>query len=377
MKLVNIFKHWGYEMASKFAQTILWNSKRILDQIKEILFYNWECISKPLKEDPNDLVNIHNPSIEEYKITYFVDGKVKTAYDWWYSAILKDRKGKLYFFILAFHPKWSFCRVIRIDMSRSQKKLGSLPEFPVMGCDFNEKIGYYEHEDTIDIQVPKTRKLKSSKKSFARCTIKPGESRLTLKTDKMIMDLNFTSLGMPFWINRGREAICSPKGDTMSGFYDISQVEGLLVHAKKKTRVSGVGINEHLMSFTPPERFWKRIDGIFFCTDQIHCAFWYLENKIGTRRYEYKDGAVLIRATEEYLIPIDFKIEYLEFDNLRKIPIKIRILADTTKGELNVVAQALAETEKQLALKIIDGQFVFKDGIKLRLTNGYGQHALH
>jgi len=37
----------------------------------------------------------------------------------------------------------------------------------------------------------------------------------------------------------------------------------------------------------------------------------------------------------------------------------------------------MAETEKQLALKIIDGQFVFKDGRKLRLTNGYGQHALH
>ncbi len=198
-----------------------------------------------------------------------------------------------------------------------------------------------------------------------------------MKTDKMAVDLDFTSLGMPFWINRGREAICSPKSDTMSGFYDISQVEGFLEHTAQKTRISGVGINEHLMSFTPPERFWKRIDGVFFCSDQIYCAFWYLENKIGTRRYEYKDGAVFIRATKEYLIPIDFKIEYLEFESLKKFPVKIRILADTTKGELNAVAQAVAETEKQLALKIIHGQFVFKDGRKLRLTNGYGQHASH
>jgi len=191
----------------------------------------------------------------------------------------------------------------------------------------------------------------------------------------MGVNLNFTSLGVPFWINRGREAICSPKGDTMSGFWDISKVEGFLTRNTQKTKISGMGFNEHLFSLTPPERFWQRVDGIFFYTDQIYCAFWHLENKIGSRRYEYKDGAVLIRETEEYLIPIDFKIEYLELDNLKR-PVKIRILADTTKGKLNVVAQALAETEKQLALKIIDGQFVFKDGRKMRLTNGYGQHAL-
>lgn len=77
------------------------------------------------------------------------------------------------------------------------------------------------------------------------------------------------------------------------------------------------------------------------------------------------------------MIPIDFKIEYLEFDSLKKIPVKIRILADTTKGELKAVAQAMAEIEKQLAFIIVGGQFVFKDVGKLKLTNGYGQHALH
>jgi hypothetical protein len=59
------------------------------------------------------------------------------------------------------------------------------------------------------------------------------------------------------------------------------------------------------------------------------------------------------------------------------VPTKIRILADTTKGQLNAVAQAMIAIEKQLAIQIVDGQFVFKDGTKLRLTNGYGQHALH
>ena len=38
---------------------------------------------------------------------------------------------------------------------------------------------------------------------------------------------------------------------------------------------------------------------------------WYLENEIDARGFEYKDGAVFIRATREYLILIDFKIEYL------------------------------------------------------------------
>lgn len=338
---------------------------------------DWNCISKPLKEDPNQLFNIHHPTVEEYGLRYRVGGKVKTSYDWWYSAILKDAKGKLYFFILAFHPKWSFYRIVRADVRQSQEKLGSPPKFPVLGCDFHAKIGYSEQDDAIDIWVSRTTKLESSEKAFMRCTIRPGNSRLLLKTANMAVDLNFTSIGMPFWINRGREAICSPRGDTMSGFYDVSKVEGSLGHNAEKAGISGVGVNEHLMSFTPPERFWKRIDGVFFCTDEVYCAFWYLENEIDARRFEYKDGAIFIRATEEYLIPIDFKIEYLEFDKLKQFPKKIHILADTTKGKLNAVAEALAETEKQLALKIIDGDFVFKDGRRLRLTNGYGQHALH
>jgi hypothetical protein len=191
----------------------------------------------------------------------------------------------------------------------------------------------------------------------------------------MTVDLDLTSLGVPFWINKGREAICSPKGDTMSGFWDVSKVEGFFTCNTQKTRISGVGFNEHLFSLASPKRFWQRVDGIFLYTDDIYCAFWHLENIVGERRHEYKDGAVLIRETKEYLIPIDFKIEYLELDDLER-PVKIHVSADTTAGKLNVVARALAETEKQLVLKITGGQFLFKDGRRLTLTNGYGQHAL-
>jgi hypothetical protein len=367
--------------AGKFVKMILRNPMRILDKVKEMPFskrpLDWERISKPLKEDSNDFVNIHNPTVGEYRMTYRLEGRVKTVYDWWYSAVLRDRKGKLYFLILAFHPKWSFYRIISIDINDGEENLWSLPKSLVAGDNFYGKIGYSEHENAIDIWVQKTGKPESSRNSFARCTIRTGASRLILKTDKMAVDLTFTSLGLPFWINRGREAISSPRGDTMSGFYDVCQVEGSLLHSTLKTEVRGVGVNEHLMSFVPPDRFWKRVDGVFFCTDQVYCALIYLENKTGTRQYEYKDGAVFIRATKEYLIPIDFKIEYLEFDDLKKVPVKIRILVDTTKGELNAVAETMVAIEKQLAFRILDGEFVFKDGRKLRLTNGYGQHALH
>jgi hypothetical protein len=144
-----------------------------------------------------------------------------------------------------------------------------------------------------------------------------------------------------------------------------------------KTEINGVGVNEHLMSFTAPDRFWKRVDGIFFCTDQIYCSFIYLENDVGRRKYEYKDGAVVIRTTNEYLIPTDFKIEYLEFDDSKKVPVRIRISVATKKGKLDAVAQAMLAIEKQLALKIVEGQFVFEDGRTFKLTNGFGQHALH
>lgn len=161
----------------------------------------------------------------------------------------------------------------------------------------------------------------------------------------------------------------------MSGFWDVSKVDGFFTRNTQKTGISGMGFNEHLFSLASPKRFWQRVDGIFFYTDQICCAFWHLESMIGTRRYEYKDGAVLIRETKKYLIPIDFKIEYLELDNLKR-PIKIQVSAEVTEGKLNVVARAMAETEKQIALEITDGQFVFEDGRRLKLTNGYGQHAL-
>jgi hypothetical protein len=369
----------GCEMAGDFARAIRRISRRTLTEIREMSFHNrldWNQISKPLEEDPNDLVDIHSPTIKEYGITYSLGGKEKTCYDWWYSAILKDEKGKLYFFILAFHPKWSFYRIIRTDTDQLRSS-GLLPNFAVTGGDFSEKIEYSENGDEIAIWVSKSPKSKSSKKAFAACTIRSGGSHLALKTDIITVDLTFASLGMPFWINRGREATCSPKGDTMSGFYDVCHAEGFLADSSRKNWINGVGINEHLMSFTPPEHIWNRIDGVFFCTDQIYCAFWYLENKIDGRQYKYKDGAIFIRSTKEYLIPIDFEIRYLGFDDNRKIPIQIGIHAVTTRGTLDATAQAFAETERQLALKILDGQFAFSDGRKIKLTNGYGQHALH
>jgi len=365
-------------MTNRIVEIILTIPKRMRYKIEEILFYrklNWERVSKPLEEDPNDLVNIHYPTLEEYKMTYSIDGSKKTVYDWWYSAILNDDKGKLYFFILAFHPKWSFYRIIPIDSVGSHGKFES--KLPIVRGDFAEEIGYSENNNAINIWIPKNRKPEFSQPSFAECDIRPYKSHLTLKADDIVVDLNFTSLGMPFWINKSREAICSPRGHMMSGFYDVCNVEGMLVHREQETKMDGVGINEHLMSFTPPERFWKRIDGVFFCTDQIYCALWYLENKVGDRQYAYKDGSVFLRATKEYLVPIDFKIEYAKIDDLKKLPVEIHISVHTTKGELTVVAQAMVETEKQLALRLLEGHFVFDDGRKLRLTNGYGQHALH
>lgn len=369
-------------MVKKIAKYILWRARvlanRIFGGVKEIRDsrkLDWGGISKPLQEDPSDLGNIHKPTIGEYKMTFCADGKVKTKYDWWYSAILSDEKGNLFFFILSLHPRWSYYRFVHMGMDQSLKKRGSLRKFPMEREDFKGEIGYSEREDAISLWFPKNRKPESTKGSFVECTIKSGESHLTLKKERMAVELYFTSMGVPFWINRGREAIFSPKGDIMSGFWDISKVEGFFTRSTRKTRISGVGFNEHLFSFIPPLRFWQRLDGVFLFTDQIYCAFWHLENKIGTKRYEYKDGAVLIRETEEYLIPIDFEIEYLELDDLKR-PIKTRISANTTKGELNAVARALAEAEKQLVLKITDGQFVFKDGRRMKLTNGYGQHAL-
>lgn len=338
---------------------------------------NWDCISKPLEELSTYSVGIHKPTIDEYKMTFKVGKKVKFVYDWWYSAVLKDLDENLYFLILVFHPKWSFYRIVRIDIGDAEANLWSEPKSTIVDKYFRERMGYIEREGAIQIWTQETRKSQSSEKSFARSKIKVGQSLLTIKKDNVRASLTFKSIGLPFWINKGREATCSPRGDTMSGFYDICQVKGSIIQGSSKIELNGVGINEHLMSFTPPTRFWERVDGIFLCTDQLYCAFIYMKNKVGTKQYEYKDGAVYIRITDEYLIPLDFKIEYLELDHLRKLPIRIRISADTAKGELTIVAQAAAEIEKQLALKIVDGQFAFKDGRKLTLTNGYGQHALH
>lgn len=359
-------------MVKKF---ILSKTKKILNLIIEIFFYN-KKISEPLKEDPNDLVNIHNPTIKEYAINYFDGEKRKIIYDWWYSAILKDEEGTLYFFIISFHPNWSYYRFTRICKDKKPVPETIISKYPFIGGKFNA-IGYSERDETIDLWVPKNIRLQSLKKPYARCVIKAGESRLILDTNDLTLNVNFSSLGTPFWINKGREATCSSRGDAMSGFYDISNVEGSLLYNAHRIQLTGVGINEHLMAFFPPKRYWKRVDGIFFCTDQMYCAFIYLENDIGIRRREYKDGAIVIRETNEYLIPTDFKIEYLKYDDIKKMPVKIRIVADTKKGQLNVVAKVIGEIERQLALKVLDAKFDFDNGRELRLTNGYGQHALY
>jgi hypothetical protein len=366
-------------MACEFVKTFLLNFLLFLNRVKARLLskmLDWECITKPLREATGPLtLNMHKPTLEEYRRTYVLGKKVKTAYDWWYSTLLEDIEGNLYFFVLVFHPKWSFFRFVRVNQSEI-KETSALPTPIVIGSGFYGKMGYLEHENEIEIWVRKTQTSRSSETDFARSIIRVRENYITVKKDEITVYLTFTSLGLPFWINKGREATSTPKGDKMSGFYDICQTKGLIIEGSLHTEIHGVGINEHLMSFTPPNRYWQRVDGIFICFDQLYCAFIYLENRVGSRKYEYKDGAVFLRTTGEYLMPIDFKIEYLKYDEVKKVPTKIRILAKTTKGELDVVSQAIVEIEGQLAVKTAEGYFVFGDGSKLRLTNGYGQHAL-
>jgi hypothetical protein len=363
------------------VRSIVRKSKNILEKINEMLFqrrrFNWACISQPLSGDPGELFGIHDPTIEEYRMTVRADGGTRTAYDWWYSAIVQDSKKRFFFVILAFHPKWSFYRIAGCDLKNSSNDSSSLVAAPVIGGDFRSEIKYEEHEDAIEMWVAKTREPPLSKEESMRCTIEAGRSQLTLEAGSTKMEMSFARLGPVFWVNRGREAVCSPTGDRMYGFYGASQVQGSMMQDGVKTGVSGVGVNEHLISFAPLEHFWRRIDGVFVCTDQLYCTFVYLQNQTGSKLYEYKDGAIVLRASNEYLIPIDFRIEYLKLDSRRRVPTKIRVLAQTAKGELDIISEAIAETERQLALRIVEGHFSFNSGERLELTNGYGQHALH
>jgi hypothetical protein len=54
-------------------------SMKILDWIMEILFYDKE-ISEPLKEDPNDLGNIHNPTARARNEKYFTNSMSCNSY---------------------------------------------------------------------------------------------------------------------------------------------------------------------------------------------------------------------------------------------------------------------------------------------------------
>src|SRR4030042_6588402 len=142
-------------MASKFAKIFLLKSLKILNKVNEGIVtkkvLDWECITQPLKESPNDSFTVHKPTIEEYKLTYVHENKVKTVYDWWYSGVLKDPEGNLYFLVLVFHPKWSFFRIVRVDKSDGEENLWALHRSVVAGSSIYERRGYSEREDEIEI----------------------------------------------------------------------------------------------------------------------------------------------------------------------------------------------------------------------------------
>jgi hypothetical protein len=322
-------------------------------------------------QDPKDLGNIHTPDIDEY--TYFFKGNQDfPSFNWWFCALMSGSDGRKYMSIITFHPKMD-------TMYRFGKETKSIENsFPAnKEVDFvnwsKEELGYKKFNDKVILWCPKEKDYNNLSGTYSICILKKGKHHLRVNTYKTCLDLNFTSLGIPFWYNKGREATLMKRSSPLIGVEEILEVKGYVEFNDKKIFLEGFGVHEHLF-FKILNFGWKREDWIVFNFEELYGILIQLD-------FNYMDGGIYLKDKNKYLIPINLKINHIRFDKKNRVPLEIHIAAKTIEGDLDVTGESIGllcsdwSQDKQIGINA-KGTFTFNDGRVLKLTKGLAWDAV-
>jgi len=357
------------------------NIIKILEEKIGLLLLTHKKVSHPLQGNTKDLGKIHKPILTDYTL-YYHDNPELPAYDWWLCALMRGDDGQKYLMLISFHPKWTDYKFGR----ESSVTETSFPDNQYDSVHWAE-VGYEKHKESIILWHPKEQDYKNLAGVYTTWVMELGKHHLIVNTAKAHLDLNFESLGLPFWFNKGYEGILMPRSTPLIGFEDFMEVEGHVVLKNKKIHLHGYGFNEH-MCFKKLNFGWKRADWVGFMFDHLYAGFLQID-------FDYMDGGIYLRKENRYIIPTNFTIEYTKcvalphdptsprkgLNKKSKLPVEIHIFAETVEGTLDVRGKSVGrlviakDHDHQVGLKL-EGIFTFIDGRIIKLKNGFGWDAV-
>ncbi len=216
--------------------------------------------------------------------------------------------------------------------------------------------------------------------------LSPPLFRFSCQTEDVSVDLTLESLGVPWWVNEGKEegAKITPSTSTIWGFEQLGEVEGVLSVKGKDIRVKGVGVHEH---FVEQHMAWAEMgwqDWIWFVSDEMYGLIFELHGG------PYKDAGLYLMEEKEYLVVRDFDIDHPQWafspTLQHPIPIGFKVRASTDKGKLLLEGDLIRvlpwrrinKYRHALVIPSADtefvwrGTFTYEDGKTLVLNNGRG-----
>jgi hypothetical protein len=227
--------------------------------------------------------------------------------------------------------------------------------------------------------------FKASMGTF-EATLAPPLFRFGCREKDVSVDLTLESLGLPWWINEGKEegAKITPSTTPIRGFEQLGKVGGVLSIKGKEIHVKGVGVHEH---FVQQHMAWAEMgwqDWIWFVSDEMYGLIFELHGG------PYKDAGIYLIKEKEYLVVRDFDIDHPQWAYSpmlqHNIPIAFKVRASTDKGILllegdmiralpwrrinkyrHAAATPSADTEF-----VWKGVFTYHDGRTLVLNHGKG-----
>lgn len=264
-----------------------------------------------------------------------------------------------------------------------------------------QDIGLFDNDSPIEFQIDQEQVVVNVGDLTAICT--PEKRRLVSKNASVSADLVFTPRALPFYWGNQQGGLCAVTESTrVSGVETLSDVKGAMTVNGEKIEVEGRGLFERVW-FQQLGFFEIRVmNWIFANFDQLYVYLCHCESddsKGGP--FHFETGDVYLMLEGEMLVANRFEFEpqsWVFAEEFRRfIPLEQTVKVKTDKGNLtmnlklanyiqliqnmrletmtmkNIPGWAVLFYDAPIA---IEGEFTYKDGKKVKLTNGRGVNEL-
>ncbi|WXG39655.1 MAG: hypothetical protein WED07_02275 [Candidatus Freyarchaeum deiterrae] len=265
--------------------------------------------------------------------------------------------------------------------------------------------------DTIDMAIPP-----SSKDAFKYREDDEGaviemddltvfcskeEQKVISKNEKLGCELTFKPRGPPLFWGGARNATSRiTEGTEVDGLEDLSDVQGKIIVDGEELEVEGKGLFEHVW-FNKLDFFAiRQVDWIYLNFDQMYTFFCPVESVLSDGRPNHHvTGTVYMISEDDYLSAKEIEVVpdtwvFVE-ECHRFIPTQYKVKVETDKGVLNMNAALALYPQFIQKVKLdnlrmqgiyawnvnfydapitLTGEFVYKDGKTVKLTNGRGMN---